>query len=55
MDIPTELAHSLIALFDAGSIIGVVIGVSKLFEWSDGGQRHWQAGSQQSAKERAVR
>jgi hypothetical protein len=36
MDIPPQLVHSLIALFDGGSIVLVVTGVAKTFEWFDG-------------------
>ena len=36
MDIPSQLTHSLIAVIDGGSIVGVVVGVAKAFEWFDG-------------------
>jgi hypothetical protein len=35
-DIPTQFTHSLIALIDGGSIVAVVVGVAKAFEWFDG-------------------
>jgi hypothetical protein len=36
MTIPSQLNHSLIALIDGGSVVGVVVGVAKAFEWLDG-------------------
>lgn len=36
MDIPTQLTHSLIALIDGGSVVAVVVGVAKVFDWFDG-------------------
>jgi len=36
MDIPPQLTHPLIALVDGGSIVAVVVGVAKAFEWFDG-------------------
>jgi hypothetical protein len=40
MDIPIQLTHSLIALFDGGYIVVVVVGMAKAFEWFDGMVSH---------------